>query len=116
MWATYQKLKLPELSQSIIPLQYLPVKSVEEDSVPEATPAGRVNSHKTRCLTVTMLLSLTIALLGILALTRAAYLERKQASPTASGSTSDVPQYFQTTPEIYAGMRVFSIGIQRRRC
>lgn len=32
----------------------------------------------------------------------AVYLDKKQASLEASTSTS-VPQYFQTTPEIYAG-------------
>ena len=33
----------------------------------------------------------------------AAYLDPRQPAPTAT-STSDVPQYFQTTPEIYAGV------------
>lgn len=46
-----------------------------------------------------------IAILALGGLGQAAYLDRKQAtSTTASSSSSTVPQYFQISPEIWAGM------------
>lgn len=45
-----------------------------------------------------------LVLLSALSLTRAAILEKKQAAFTATSSTTRVPQYFQTTPEIFTGM------------
>lgn len=46
-----------------------------------------------------------IALLTLSGLGQAAYLDRKQAtSTTASSSSSTVPQHFQISPEIWAGM------------
>ena len=50
-----------------------------------------------------------VVLTGLVALTRASYLEMRAASSSASvtGATSatsaTVPQYFQTSPELYAG-------------
>lgn len=49
------------------------------------------------------MLSYIVAVTPLLACSYGAYLEQRQATTTSS-STS-VPQYFQTTPEIYAGMR-----------
>ena len=43
-----------------------------------------------------------IVFLALTGLGQAAYLDKKQVSTQESTSTS-VPQYFQTTPEIYAG-------------
>lgn len=46
-----------------------------------------------------------IALLALGGLGQAAYLDKRQAtSTTASSSSSTVPQYFQISPEIWAGM------------
>ena len=53
--------------------------------------------------TVMMLLSLCFTVLGFVALARAGYLDRRAESTSASSS---VPQYFQTTPEIYAGRSI----------
>lgn len=100
----YKKLGLSSLSStksSSVPLQYLPVKTGDDETdqaVPDHTPLKK--SAPTVC---TMLLCGSFALLGIVALTRAAYLE-KRASTSATASTTDVPQYFQLEPELYAGM------------
>ena len=48
------------------------------------------------------MLSHTFPALALVALSHAAYLENRQATTTTS---SEVPQYFQTSPEIYAGRR-----------
>ena len=44
----------------------------------------------------------TFPALALVALGHAAYLENRQAT-TATTTSSTVPQYFQTSPEIYAG-------------
>ena len=49
------------------------------------------------------MLSHILAVIPLFACSYGAYLEERKATTTSS-STS-VPQYFQTTPEIYAGMR-----------
>ena len=45
----------------------------------------------------------TLAILTLAVPGYAAYLDPRQPAATAT-STSEVPQYFQTTPEIYAGV------------
>jgi len=50
------------------------------------------------------MLSGFLVILAWASLTGAAYLDKRQSTATAASSTSKVPQYFQTTPEIYAGM------------
>lgn len=45
-----------------------------------------------------------LVLVSALSFSRAAILEKKQAASTASSSTTRVPQYFQTTPELFTGM------------
>lgn len=50
-----------------------------------------------------MLVTGFFALTGVVALTRASYLEVRAASSSASATSATVPQYFQTSPEIYAG-------------
>lgn len=97
----YKKLGLSSPKSSSIPLEYLPVKTGDEET-DEAVPDQRLS--KTLSPTVcTMLVCGFVALLGIVALTRAAYLE-KRASASATTSSTDVPQYFQTEPELFAGM------------
>ena len=55
------------------------------------------------------------ALMGVVALTRASYLEQRAPSSStslASATTSTtVPQYFQTSPEIYAGKMALSHAV-----
>ncbi|KAL8724074.1 MAG: hypothetical protein Q9181_006998, partial [Wetmoreana brouardii] len=48
------------------------------------------------------MLSYLLLFLPLISFGRAAYLDKKQAS-TEGGTSTTVPQYFQTTPEIYAG-------------
>ena len=96
-----------------IPL--LPLKSPnDEEADDEITPVvhERREEHqfhsgtqkKPKFPLVMMLLSLVFAILGIVAFTRAAYLEKK----AATASSSKVPDYFQTTPQIYAGKTLVS--------
>ena len=103
-----------------VPLQYLPVKSGEEDDQISPDPTageGEGNScdsqghqlqtpnpsHTIRQAAV-MLFSFFISALGFVALARASWLERRAGIATSeSSSTTTVPQYFQTSPEIFAG-------------
>lgn len=48
------------------------------------------------------MLSHSLTFLTLLAASHAAYLDPRQATAT-SASTSGVPQYFQTTPDLYPG-------------
>lgn len=110
-----QKLELPGEGedQSTIPL--LPLDSIrdfdEEEQLVDGVRSTVKPRHPSRqedlrpipgkrgiTYLFIMLASSLLALTGLLALTRAAYLEKKAAS-----SSSSVPDYFQTTPQIYAG-------------
>lgn len=50
------------------------------------------------------MLSSLVAALPLLGASYGAYLEKRPDTRTTTSSTTSVPQYFQTTPEIYAGM------------
>ena len=117
MGEIYKKLRVPP----DVPLQYLPVKSGEEDEHissesiareededDSADPQGQISQPskppQTRSLAAVMLFSLLVLILGLAALARAAWFERRAGTVTSdSSSTTTVPQYFQTTPEIFAG-------------
>lgn len=77
---------------------------------PKPSPSKRKN-HKARCClpsTFTMFLGVVVVLLTI-NLGRTAYLEQRQATATVKSDTSKVPDYFQTSPELFAGERPYSI-------
>ena len=110
----YRKLRLPKPPE--IPLQYLPVKSGQEDEevqytvfTEEGNGGGKEqgpqqpDSLRTRRHTVIMLASLFLLILGLIALARAGWIEKRANLPAVSSPTTKIPQYFQTTPEIFAG-------------
>ena len=129
----YKKLKLP-IPSDIPLKDYLPVNSGEvdprrpissnttgeesEDDKEETTdPKSQLldsppfyglpkqaSSKFTRRNTVIMLTSAFVLILGLVALVRASWFERRATSSECDcASTTTVPQYFQTTPEIFAG-------------
>ena len=101
MGYSYKKLQGPDNVQ----LQDLPQPS-SPDTAREEPPLPQNFFHRNPKKTswaVKMLIAFLV-LLSALSLTRAAILEKKQATSTASASTTRVPQYFQTTPEIFTGM------------
>lgn len=49
-----------------------------------------------------MFFAIVVVLLTI-SLGRAAYLEERQATATAKSDSAQVPDYFQTSPELFAG-------------
>ena len=102
MGYSYKKLQGPDNVQ----LQDLPQPSSPDTAREEEPPLPQNFFHRNPKATswaVKMLVA-CLVLLSALSLTRAAILEKKQAASTASASTTRVPQYFQTTPEIFTGM------------
>ena len=114
----YQKMQLPRgqtgHQSAIIPLQiYHPVKSVEEEDDVKTEPAvaegerqrqSPPSAPKTTSQTVIMLLSAFLAVLGLVALSQATYMDKRAGATSATASSDTaVPQYFQTYPELYAG-------------
>lgn len=101
MGYSYKKLQGPEHFQ----LQNLSLFSVTETAREELPLPHNIfqrNPKKTSWAIKMFIASLV--LLSALSLTRAAVLEKRQAASTASSSTTAVPQYFQTTPELFTGM------------
>ena len=92
---TYKKLDVPEE----VALQDLPQYLSTEDLDPKPLPTQSTYS-RTKTVVFTMISSVLL-LVTALSLVRAAWYE-KRATTTAT-SSSKVPQYFQTTPEIFAG-------------
>lgn len=101
MGYSYKKLQGPDDVQ----LQDLPLPPATETAREELPlPQNFFHRHpKTTSWAIKMLIA-SLVLLSALSLTRAAVLEKKQAASTASSSTTRVPQVFQTTPELFAGM------------
>jgi len=104
----YKKLKLPDVS--IIPSQYLSLKTEEEDDTaqegrtsPAPPPSPKEPPRITRSSTIKMLFYSFVALLGLIAFTGAAVLENRQASSTKAVSSAAAPGPFQTSPELFAG-------------
>ena len=72
---------------------------------------SRPKNHKARCCiptAFTMFLGVVAVLLTI-SLGRAAYLEQRHATATVNSHTSKVPDYFQTSPELFAGELLCSL-------
>ena len=113
----YRKLKPP--TSRDVPIKYLPVHSNEDKhgfpshiarnendgSTDLKDPLSRTsNPSQSRKLMAIVLFSLFFLILGLVALTRAAWFERRAGTATSGcGSTITVPQYFQTTPQIFTG-------------
>lgn len=103
---TYKKLDSPDEE---LELQELPqASSKEEDTTREERPPYKSvlerNPRKTAIIAGVMFgLLLTLAVVGVV---QAAILGKRETS-TISSSTTDEPQYFQTTPELFAGIIAF---------
>lgn len=98
---SYKKLQDPEDVQ----LQDLPLSSAREIAREELPLPQNIfeRNPKATSWAIKMFIA-SLVLLSAFSLTRAAVLEKKQAASTASSSTTTVPQYFQTTPELFPGM------------
>lgn len=71
---------------------------------PSYRPSKQSSSRHTKRNTAIMLASAFVLMLGLVALVRASWFERRATSSNCDcASTTTVPQYFQTTPEIFAG-------------
>ena len=104
MGYTYKKLPGPD-SVQLQDREDLPLPS-GIDTAREELPRPQDFFHRNPR-TTSWLIKMFIAfliLLSALSLTRAAYLEKKQAASVASSSVTEVPQIFQTTPELFTGM------------
>ena len=109
----YQMLELLKLSRLPFvgsPAQshsYEPLNAVEEDQHPDKlsppTKTEQTSTKRRAGVVIIMVVASFLALLGVVALVRASYLEHRAATSSASASSAKVPQYFQTSPEIYAG-------------
>ena len=115
--------KLPKLQSfrpSLPSQSYRPLKSAEKDQplddVSWPTERQQASIKQSRIALITMVVVGFFALLGVVALTRASYLEQRAASSSASlnsaTASATVPQYFQTSPEIYAGKITLSSRLQ----
>ena len=98
---SYKKLQDPQDVQLYdLPLSSAPATTREE------LPLPRNIFHRNPRATswaIKMFIA-SLVLLSAFSLTRAVVLEKKQAASTASSTTTPVPQYFQTVPELYPGM------------
>ena len=102
---SYKKLQGPEDVQlQDLPLPSSPGTAGEEPPIPPRHDLFHRNPKITPW-AIKMLIAFLV-LLSALSLTHAIVLEKKQAAYTASSSTTRVPQYFQTTPELFTGMLV----------
>ena len=99
---SYKKLQSPDHVQ----LQDLPQSSFTETATEELPVPQNFFHRNPRIISwLTKMFIASLVLLSALSLTRAIILEKKQAASTASSSssTSIVPQFFQTTPELFTG-------------
>ncbi len=97
---SYKKLHTAEE----IALQDLPQQAATEDIEPDPLPLPSASKRQPRTRTIVfIMIAFVLVLLATLSLARAAWFERRQATTTPSTTSSEVPQYFQTSPEIFAG-------------
>ena len=97
-----------------IALQDLPQQQAREDidpdPLPVPSPSKRLPNPRT---VVFIMIALILVLLTTLSLARAAWFERRQATTTPSTTSSEVPQYFQTSPEIFAGESILPHHVEQ---
>lgn len=107
----YEKLKLPKFPTFSRPnpiQSYRPVESSEDEQPSSSSEKPPIPPQQSTPAVITMLLAGFLALTGVVALTRASYLDMREVSSSASvtnaaAASATVPEYFQTTTEIYAG-------------
>ena len=87
-----------------IALQDVPQKAAKEDIDLDPLPVPNPSTKRPRTRTIIFtMIAFVLVLLTTLSLARAAWFERRQATTTSSTTSTEVPQYFQTSPEIFAG-------------
>lgn len=97
---SYKKLH----SAEEIALQDLPEQPVTEATDPDPLPVPITSKRQSRTRTIVfIMIAFVLVLLTTLSLAHAAWFGRRAATITPTTTSSEVPQYFQTTPEIYAG-------------
>ena len=105
----YKKLDTAEL----VSFEDLPHQSSPEDIKFGQLPASSSSERRSRTIIVILtMIALLLVLLSAFSLVRAAWLE-KRATTTASVTSTDVPQYFQTSPEIFAGESILTNVIEQ---
>lgn len=72
--------------------------------------APKRKTHRARCWVLSAFtMFLAVVVLLTISLGRAAYLEQKHATTTEKSDSNKVPDYFQTSPELFAGERPCSL-------
>ena len=106
---SYKKLH----SAEEITLQDLPQQPATEANDPDPLPVLSASTRQSRTRTIVfIMIAFVLVLLTTLSLARAAWFERRAATTTASTTSSEVPQYFQTSPEIFAGEPLLPLHIE----
>ena len=96
-----------------IVLQDLPQQPAREDIDPDPLPVPSASKRQPTTRTIVfIMIALILVVLMTLSLARAAWFERRQATATPSTTSSEVPQYFQTSPEIFAGQPILSHHVE----
>ena len=106
---SYKKLH----SAEEIALQDLPQQPATEaiNLEPLPVPSASTRQLRTRT-TVFIMIASVLVLLTTLSLVRAAWFGRRAATTTTSTTSSEVPQYFQTSPEIFAGEPLLPLQVE----
>ena len=110
---SYKKLAQPLESIGLKDLSADPAEEQLPDPSPPPSLFGR--HPKSTSLAVKMLVALLVSL-SVFSLVHAVILDKRQATATPSTSNSNVPQYFQTTPEIFAGKALFETDCAKLEC
>ena len=87
-----------------IALQDLPQQPATEAINPDPLPLPGASQRQSRTRTIAfIMIASVLVLLTTLSLAHAVWFGRRAATTTPSTTSTEVPQYFQTTPEIFAG-------------
>lgn len=106
---SYKKLH----SADEIALQDLALQSAPEAIDPDPLPIPSASTRPSRNrIIVFMMIAFVLVLLTTLSLAHAAWFDRRAATTTPSTTSSEVPQYFQTSPEIFAGESLLLLQVE----
>ena len=95
------------------PIRSPSFSSISDSSLSISANAPKRKTHRARCWVLSAFtMFLAVVVLLTISLGRAAYLEQKHATTTVNSDSSKVPDYFQTSPEIFAGERPCSLVSQ----